>query len=878
MANYTKLQKEAKKQLKNDRQGRFSGNNKNPIIDRLKEKIEFIKAIESNGGKKEYKDIDEDKLYPLTLASSYIPVKDIKDGIIITRDGKFVKIIEISPVNFELKNERERRSIITAFEEYLRVAPAKIQIKCISKEASVIDLLQTIEVDKVNEQYEEVKEFYDDHKDFVKSLARNEAISRRFFLIAKYMPSNKVQANNFDEAKRQLNDVVETARKYLKGCGNDIFYDSEYLSHEQATILYEIFNRVKSSDIPFDIHMTQLESEWAEINGEETLDKIKARDYISPREIDFSNPKYVLIDGTYYAFMAIAANGYHQLNNPAWYSMFTNMGEGIDVDLFIEKFDRGTMSEKIYKSSKINRLRLRDARNSGDENGNVNNLDDAVNSGMYLREGLMAGQDFYYINTLITITADSLKFLEYKISEVKKYLKSKEFKVFNCYYMQEDAFNSYMPLLNLNSQIFRATRQNVLTHDLSYIYPFTSYELANTSGVMYGLSASNNSMVIIDNFDTRQFKNANMVLLGTSGAGKTYVLELIAKRQRLKHIPVCIIAPLKGYEYLRLCKKLQGSFITISPASDNCINIMEIREKDRSANIILDGEDVAESSLLFEKIQSLLIFFSILVPDITHEEKQLVDEEIEKTYNSFGITRDNASLFDQYGKMKTMPILGDLHARLDSNTGTKRVANILKRLVTGSARTFNQQTNVSLDNEYTVIDISELTGDMLLVGMFIAIDYVWSRAKEDRTKKKTIIIDELWKLLSSSSNELAAEYMLEIFKTIRGYGGSAIGATQDLVDFYALQNGKYGKGIINNSKIKIVLQLEHEEAKAVQNALNLTDAEIEKIESFDKGQAILISNNNNITVNIKASKMEHKYITTDRSELAKIIEESRAVQ
>ena len=222
-----------------------------------------------------------------------------------------------------------------------------------------------------------------------------------------------------------------------------------------------------------------------------------------------------------------------------------------------------------------------------------------------------------------------------------------------------------------------------------------------------------------------------------------------------------------------------------------------------------------------------------------------------------------------------MPILGDLHEVLKQSPETKRLANIINRFVGGSARSFNQQTNVRLDNKYIVLDISELTGDLLTVGMFVALDYVWDKAKEDRTAEKAIFIDETWQLIGAASNRLAAEFVLEIFKIIRGYGGSAICATQDLNDFFALEDGKYGKGIINNAKTKIVLNLEDEEAQRVQDILHLSETETMAITHFERGNGLISTNNNNITVEFKASELEKELITTDRRELKEIVDRAR---
>ena len=161
------------------------------------------------------------------------------------------------------------------------------------------------------------------------------------------------------------------------------------------------------------------------------------------------------------------------------------------------------------------------------------------------------------------------------------------------------------------------------------------------------------------------------------------------------------------------------------------------------------------------------------------------------------------------------------------------------------------------------------------VGMFVALDYVWDKTKEDRTVEKAIFIDETWQLIGASSNRLAAEFVLEIFKIIRGYAGAAICATQDLNDFFALDDGKYGKGIINNSKTKIVLNLEDEEAQRVQDILHLSEAETMAITHFERGNALISTNNNNVTVEFKASQLEKELITTDREELKKLIARQR---
>ena len=307
---------------------------------------------------------------------------------------------------------------------------------------------------------------------------------------------------------------------------------------------------------------------------------------------------------------------------------------------------------------------------------------------------------------------------------------------------------------------------------------------------------------------------------------------------------------------------------------------MEIRPTLTPEMELIDELDYTDvDSMLAKKIQQLMIFFSLLIPDMSNEEEQMLDEALVKTYAKFGITHDNSSIYldVEHGTVKTMPILGDLYKNLIENPLTGRLATIVSRFVTGSAQSFNRQTNVNLDNKYVVLDISELKGKLLPVGMMIALDYVWDQVKADRTKRKMVFIDEIWKLIGGSANKQAAEFCLEIFKVIRGYGGGALAATQDLSDFFSLEDGRYGRAILNVSKTKIILNLEPDEAEYVKDVLKLTRTEIRSITQFERGEALITSNSNKVPVIIKASREEQRMITTDRAELEAMLNELKAV-
>lgn len=798
-----------------------------------------------------------------------IPVRNIQNGIIHLSDGHYIKILEVEPINFLLRSVREQKHIIASFASWMKISPVHIQIKVLTKKADISKHLNAIERDMDREQDPKCRELQKDYYNLIKTIGSREAITRRFLIIFEYEPAFTNRKSDYSEVVSTLETAARTAKQYFTHCDNVVItHDDE--NAFLLNVLYAIFDRELSEKVPIEKRIHDLQLRQA---IESTPEGITVPQVIAPECIDLRHGSYVVIDGVYHAYLIVPSSGFNPHVVAGWTSLFVNAGEGIDVDFFFQREPKERIQSKLGQQIRINRSRIKD---TSDTNTDFDDIEGAIKSGYFLKQGLANYEDFYYTSIIVTVTADSLDNLEWRVAEVRRLMISQDMDVRTCYFRQEDAMRSVMPFCRLNKKLFERSKRNMLTSAAASCYPFTSYEMSDENGILLGVNKHNNSLVIVDIFNSRVYKNANMAILGTSGAGKTFTMQLMALRMRRKGTQVFIIAPLKGHEFLRACRNVGGEFISISPASKQCINIMEIRRTDQTANAIIDG-GINENSILAKKIQQLHIFFSLLIPDMSHEEKQLLDEALIRTYAMKGITHENESLIDpdDPSRYRTMPLLEDVYNILMEVPETKRMGNILNRLVHGSAKTFNQQTNVDLSNPYTVLDISELTGELLTVGMFLVLDFVWDKAKEDRTKEKAIFIDEIWQLVGAGSNSLAAEFCLEIFKIIRGYGGAAIAATQDLNDFFSLDGGKYGKGIINNAKTKIILNLEDDEALRVQDALNLTDAEISNITRFERGNGLISTNSNHITVEFKASNLEKRLITTDRYELNQILQEQQ---
>lgn len=815
----------------------------------------------------------------IDFVQDFIPVKNIANGIIETTDNRYIKILEIEPINFMLRSAEEQYNIISSFASWLKISPIQMQFKSITRKADSDRHIAMIREELEQEDSEQCRHLADGYIRLIKDVGNREALTRRFFLMFQYEEIRRGDSGDYGQVYAVLNAAEQNARSYFLQCGNSIVQNKDN-DKAAAEILYMFYNRRSCTEESFDSRVNRVVFDTMKakhkVIGVDSVPKINPAHFIAPRGIDLKHYNYIVMDGLYYCFLYIKGDGYPGRVRGGWMSALVNAGDGVDVDVFLRRENRSKTIDRVAQRIRLNRTKLKSMQ---DTSTDYEELTNSIQAGYYIKHGIANNnEDLFYMSVFVTISAKTYDDLMWRKQQMTDMLKSMDMYISDCRFQQEAALTSVMPFVKIAPALEKKSKRNVLTSGAASTYMLTSYEMSDDSGVLLGINRHNNSLCIVDLFNTKINKNANLNILGTSGAGKTFLMQLLALRMRMRGIQCFIIAPIKGHEFRRACNHIGGQFIKIAPGSPHCINIMEIRHTTTPEMELIDEIDYDElDSMLARKIQQLMIFFSLLIPDLSNEEEQMLDEAIIKTYADKGITYDNDSLYidKSHKKMKEMPIIGDLHKNLQENKLTERVAIIVSRFVTGSAQAFNRQTNVDLSNKYIVLDLSELKGNLLPVGMMIALDYVWDMVRSDRTKKKAIMIDEIWQLVGAQSNRMAAEFCLTIFKTIRGFGGAAISATQDLSDFFGLEDGKYGRAIVNNSKNKIILNLEADEAQYVQNVLKLTKSEIRSITQFERGEALISSNNNKVPVVIRASKAEQEMITTDRAELEAILKEKQ---
>ena len=472
------------------------------------------------------------------------------------------------------------------------------------------------------------------------------------------------------------------------------------------------------------------------------------------------------------------------------------------------------------------------------------------NDAKYIRKEMQINnEDMYFIYTYITIISKNKKDIENKVKEIEGKLRGQGLIPKKAYFRQEQVFTSCLPIMQTNKDIKNSARRNILTNSIPATYPFISSTIYDEKGIFIGKNIYNDSLVFIDRFNNIKYKNSNISIFGMSGSGKSFFTKLIILRSALFGIEQYIIDP--DREYGSLCKKLDGTMIKIGPSSNTKINIFDIRQES------LEEE---QRGYLETKIGKLIAFFKLVYKDMDENQQAILEDKIVQAYNSKGITFDDSSLFmnGKFKQTRDMPILEDLYKLLDGE-----MKNKLLPFINGSLRFLNSHTNIELDNKLIVGDIYELGEENIKYGMYILIELFWDKIKKDRKIKKAIYLDEIWKLIGVTSNKDVAGFIYKIFKTIRKYGGSAVAITQDISDLFGLENGTYGKSILNNSEFKAFFNLEEENVKVLEKYTSLSETEALEIKSLKRGENIMFVGKEHIRTFIESAEYERKILGGD---------------
>ncbi len=524
-----------------------------------------------------------------------------------------------------------------------------------------------------------------------------------------------------------------------------------------------------------------------------------------------------------------------------WLSPVVNFDATMDISMFIYPTD----SAKIMKVLRNKVAQMQSTMHMFQEKGMVRDpaVEAALEDAEELRDKLQRGQEkFFQFGLYVTVYADDLE----KIKKIQTHLESilggKLVLTKAADLQQQHGFNSCVPLALDELEIHR----NMNTSPLSTAFPFTSSELTSNEGILYGVNRHNDSLVIFDRFS---LENANSVIFAKSGAGKSYAVKLEILRSMMMNTDVIVIDPENEYE--KLCDVVGGTHLKVSLNSDKRINPFDLPEP-------LEDEVTKPGDLLRSNIIALHGLFNLMLGKLNPTEESILDHAMLDTYALKGISIDT----ENPGELEP-PTMEDLYDVLSTMKGADSLAERLKKFTSGTyAGIFNKKTNINLDSGLVVFQIRDLEESLRPIAMYVILNFIWTRVRS-QLKKRIMVVDEAWNIMQYKDS---ARFMYGLVKRARKYWLGVTTITQDVEDFL---KSEYGKPIITNSSLQLLLKQAPSAVDELAKVFNLTDGEKYLLLNSGIGQGIFFAGMKHVAIQIIASYTEDKIITTDPEEIMK---------
>ena len=566
------------------------------------------------------------------------------------------------------------------------------------------------------------------------------------------------------------------------------------------------------------------------------------RDLISPSSIEIQSDHFRL--GTKYG-RTLYIYGYPRTISTGWLSPLINMDEVLDISMYIYPVDTTVIMKNLRR--KVTQLEADISLNA--EKGRIRNpeTEHAIQDAEELRDDLQLGREkFFRFGLYVTLWADSLDELNFVQHKIENYFGSAMIFSKVATSQQEQGMNSTMPMATDQLMI----RRNMNTSAISTSFPFTSADLTQEKGILYGVNLHNNGLVIFDRFT---LENANLVVFAKSGAGKSFAVKLEAIRSMMMGTEIIIIDP--ENEYQKLCDAVGGSYVRLSLNSDVRINPFDLPK-------VIDSEDASDA--LRANLVTLHGLFRLMlggtqsgpggqtVAALSPNEEADLDQALIDTYARAGITSDPLT------HQSTPPTIINLYDTLSHMGGSgPQLAQRLRKYATGTfAGIFSQQSNIDINNQMVVFNIRDLEDELRPVAMYIVLNHIWNivRAKQ---KRRILIVDEAWQLMKYDDS---ANFLFSLAKRARKYYLGLTTITQDVEDF---MSNKMGRAIVMNSSMQLLLKQSSAAVDVLSDVFKLTNAERQLLSSLPVGQGLFFAGQSHVHVQIVASETETNLITTN---------------
>lgn len=602
--------------------------------------------------------------------------------------------------------------------------------------------------------------------------------------------------------------------------------------------ILNLFNKPKT---PQNQQLSQNQLRWAQTLSAGT---VSVRDIIAPPaiEVDFD---FIKVGTTYYRTLFVV--GYPRFVQANWLSPLINLEHTLEIAMYSYPVEaKGVLDDLKRKITEMEATIATDI-----QHGRV--LDPAVQAALedaqVLQEELVKGAErFFQFGLYITIPADTKEELDTATKQVESTVGSLLLVPKHATLQQEEAFKTTLPQGTDHLYITR----NMDTTSLATTFPFVSSQLSSNSGIMYGINEHNGSLIIFDRFSQ---ENANSVIFAKSGAGKSYLVKLEALRSLMFGTEIIVIDPEE--EYKTLCEAIGGEYITFSFNSPAKINPFDL------SGVYEEGEN--ELGL---KILSLHGLLKVIMGELNPSEDALLDRALVATYKAKGITPDPAT------QKNEPPLMEDLYKAL---LGMEEplalgLADRLERFVKGSLiGIFNQQSNIDIKNTFTVFSIKDLEDELRPIAMHLILDFTWTRIKND-IRKRLLVVDEAWYMMRYPDS---ATFMYSIAKRARKYYLGLTTITQDVEDFLATD---YGRAIVTNSSIQILMKQSPAAIDRVAEVFYLSEGEKHLLLAADVGEGIFFAGANHVAIRVIASEDEHYLVTSKPEEVLELQKKAKAAE
>ncbi len=576
------------------------------------------------------------------------------------------------------------------------------------------------------------------------------------------------------------------------------------------------------------------------------------RDFIAPSSIEFQSTHFQLgtrFARTYYVY------GYPRQIYTGWLSSMVNLDEVMDLSIFIYPVESQVVLENLRK--KVTQLEA--GLQIDAERGRVRDpgKQAAISDAEEMRDKLQVGEErFFRFGMYFTIYAGSMDEMEFVAHKVESMLGQQLVYSKPATSQQEQGLNSTTPQFSDQLQI----RRNFSTGALSTTFPFTSADLSQDNGILYGINMHNSGLVIFDRFS---LENGNSVVFAKSGAGKSFLVKLEALRSLMFGTEIFIIDPENEYE--RMCEAVAGAYVRLSLNSATRINpfdlpkVIDTEEADsalRSNLITLHGL----LRLMMGGAQSQMLGGnSALVPALNPVEESDLDSALIETYSKAGITNDPLT------HTSTPPTIADLYETLLHMGGTgPQLAQRLRKYTTGTfAGIFSQQSNIDINNPLVVFNVRDLEDELRPVAMYIVLNYIWNKTKSDQ-KRRILIVDEAWQLMKY---EDSANFLFSLAKRARKYNLGVTTITQDVEDF---MGSRMGRAIVANASMQFLLKQSPSAVDVLTDVFKLTSEERKRLSQFPVGQGLFFAGQNHVHIQVVASPTETGLITTNPAQVQQL--------